>query len=208
MFSENVPDFYYRTLLLLVVRTCEMHTWLTQWSRCKMTAIVQTAFLKLVSWIKIVLFLFKFHRNVTPGPNNNNPALLQIMACGRTLRRQVTTWTNDGLLDLDELRSISRFALSNISYLPWDDKFHHHQITLSNIICGSYLRHSCCPLLFCYATPWSHCGPGMWNHWGIQWKKGVVMNPVSSPWASCQIRKIAGCACAGNAGNVFPATSG
>ena len=26
--------------------------------------------------------------------------------------------------------------------------------------------------------------------------------------ASCQIRKIAGCACAGNAGNVFPATTG
>ena len=24
------------------------------------------------------------------------------------------------------------------------------------------------------------------------------------PWASCQISKIAGCACAGNAGNVFP----
>ena len=28
------------------------------------------------------------------------------------------------------------------------------------------------------------------------------------PWASCQIRKIAGCACAGNAENVFPATAG
>ena len=27
---------------------------------------------------------------------------------------------------------------------------------------------------------------------------------VSYAWASCQIRKIAGCACAGNAGNVFP----
>ena len=27
---------------------------------------------------------------------------------------------------------------------------------------------------------------------------------VSVPWASYQIRKIAGCACAGNAGNVFP----
>ena len=26
------------------------------------------------------------------------------------------------------------------------------------------------------------------------------------PWASCQMRKIAGCACAGNAGNVFPAS--
>ena len=29
---------------------------------------------------------------------------------------------------------------------------------------------------------------------------------LTSPWTSCQIRKIAGCACAGNAGNVFPAT--
>ena len=29
----------------------------------------------------------------------------------------------------------------------------------------------------------------------------------SPPWASYQIRKIAGCACAGNAGNVFPATN-
>ena len=27
-------------------------------------------------------------------------------------------------------------------------------------------------------------------------------------WASCQIRKIAGCACGGNAGNVFPPTTG
>ena len=27
-------------------------------------------------------------------------------------------------------------------------------------------------------------------------------------WASCQIRKIPGYACAGNAGNVFPATAG
>ena len=29
---------------------------------------------------------------------------------------------------------------------------------------------------------------------------------ISVEWASCQIRKIAGCACAGNAGNVFSAT--
>ena len=30
--------------------------------------------------------------------------------------------------------------------------------------------------------------------------------PLYASWASYQIRKIAGCACAGNAGNVFPAT--
>ena len=33
-------------------------------------------------------------------------------------------------------------------------------------------------------------------------KKGV------SQWASCQIRKIAGYACSGNAGNIFPTTTG
>ena len=31
-----------------------------------------------------------------------------------------------------------------------------------------------------------------------------LRNVITHPWASYQIRKIAGCACAGNAGNVFP----
>ena len=34
--------------------------------------------------------------------------------------------------------------------------------------------------------------------------KRMHLTPGSLPWASYQIRKIAGCACAGNAGNVFP----
>ena len=37
--------------------------------------------------------------------------------------------------------------------------------------------------------------------------KGLVMRNAF-PWASCQMNKIAGCACAGNAGNVFPAAAG
>ena len=37
----------------------------------------------------------------------------------------------------------------------------------------------------------------------------LYLSPVyQHPWASYQIRKIAGCVCAGNAGNVFPATVG
>ena len=32
----------------------------------------------------------------------------------------------------------------------------------------------------------------------------ILCKVIISPWASYQIRKIAGCACAGNAGNVFP----
>ena len=36
-----------------------------------------------------------------------------------------------------------------------------------------------------------------------QWIKFIGF-PLLNSWASYQIRKIAGCACAGNAGNVFP----
>ena len=30
---------------------------------------------------------------------------------------------------------------------------------------------------------------------------------IVPPWASYQLRKIAGCACVGNAGNIYPATA-
>ena len=36
----------------------------------------------------------------------------------------------------------------------------------------------------------------------------IVLVIHSDAWTSWQIRKIAGCACAGNAGNVFPASAG
>ena len=40
------------------------------------------------------------------------------------------------------------------------------------------------------------------NHWVHLCTLTLLLLTLS--WASCQIRKIAGCACAGNAGNVFP----
>ena len=43
---------------------------------------------------------------------------------------------------------------------------------------------------------------------GLGFETMVYAYAVCSPWVSCQIRKIAGCACAGNAGNVFPASVG
>ena len=36
----------------------------------------------------------------------------------------------------------------------------------------------------------------------------VATSRVYYSWASCQMHKIAGCACAGDAGNVFPGTAG
>ena len=38
-------------------------------------------------------------------------------------------------------------------------------------------------------------------------KPRIITDVVLSQWVSCQVRKIAGCACAGNAGNVFPTTN-
>ena len=57
--------------------------------------------------------------------------------------------------------------------------------------------------------------PGLWclhnryhSRYGLcQWGEASLCNASShwpSPWASYQIRKIAGCACARNAGKVFP----
>ena len=39
------------------------------------------------------------------------------------------------------------------------------------------------------------------------WMKTHLAFQSVAVWASCQIRKILGCACAGNAGNVFPAAA-
>ena len=46
--------------------------------------------------------------------------------------------------------------------------------------------------------------PSLWLCNGHHGKLKVI----TYQWAYCQIRKIAGCACAGNSRNVFPATSG
>ena len=48
----------------------------------------------------------------------------------------------------------------------------------------------------------------------VMWQKhrgqrsSQVTQLCLSQWASCQIHNIVGCACAGNAGNVFPTTAG
>ena len=61
--------------------------------------------------------------------------------------------------------------------------------------CANGLRHDFCKVF-------SHW---MWrlSREPNQYTKMEAVQP-----ASCQIRKIAGCACGGNAGNVFPATTG
>ena len=62
----------------------------------------------------------------------------------------------------------------------------------------------CCPLILATkeCINWILTFPGRLSLWIMR-----TLGPCYT-WASCQIRKIAGCACAGNAGNVFPADAG
>ena len=60
-------------------------------------------------------------------------------------------------------------------------------------------------LLFQRKLPFPSTCRSTWPHWcpyRVQCKQSTLM--VRDQWASYQIPKIAGCACAGNAGNVFP----
>ena len=56
---------------------------------------------------------------------------------------------------------------------------------------------------------WQHCG--YWWPWCFRSLIAIVLSAhlciSSCSWDSCQICTLAGCACAGNAGNVFPATN-
>ena len=64
------------------------------------------------------------------------------------------------------------------------------------------------PLAKSLATMSSHCsnaGPRLLPSYGHQRPMSLTVSD-NMPWASYQIRKIAGCACAWNAGSVFPAT--
>ena len=56
-----------------------------------------------------------------------------------------------------------------------------------------------------YSWPLLLGGKPLW-HWR-EWDSGPDSKVDPWPWASCQIRKIACCACAGNAGKVSPTTA-
>ena len=71
------------------------------------------------------------------------------------------------------------------------------------------------PVFLCSAVVWQ------WSIWSIYFRisqlpprqtydcsrASEAAHHVNRAWTSCQIRKIAGCACAGNAENVLPATA-
>ena len=58
-------------------------------------------------------------------------------------------------------------------------------------------------------SPWINAISDLkFHHSGHKKFYGANIATTIYPWASCQIPKIAGCACAGYAGNVFPATAG
>ena len=54
---------------------------------------------------------------------------------------------------------------------------------------------------------WFQTSPhSLWRYCNVVMPHDIIYLHCFPPWASYQMRKIAGCACAGNAGNDFPAT--
>ena len=69
------------------IRICntEIAVLLTHWRPDKMHKNLQTTFSNAFSWMKMIVFLLKFHWNLFPkGPINDIPALVDIMACQAT----------------------------------------------------------------------------------------------------------------------------
>ena len=73
-------------------------SWLTHWGPDEMAAILQTIFSKAFSSMKIFVFWLKFHRSLYLRVYliDNNLVLVRIIGLAPN-RRQVITWTNDGL---------------------------------------------------------------------------------------------------------------
>ena len=82
-----------------------------------------------------------------------------------------------------------------------------HCMTLSEI---DYSAHCDYELWIIGATIDLGCNIFLYMNWNTDTtcQKWPYMTWMPIPWASCQIRKIVGCACAGNAGNVLPDTHG
>ena len=78
------------------------------------------------------------------------------------------------------------------------------------------IRGACAPanlriwqeVLACGTSSRPACSQTSWYGQGQGELHKIILAELTAPWVSCQIRNIAGCACAGIAGNVFPATAG
>ena len=74
---------------------------------------------------------------------------------------------------------------------------------------SEFVQQLYCLCFLCFTTNlsksmshWIRSSKTCVNQWVAVAKENTKI--IKTAWASCQIRKIASCACAGNAGNVFP----
>ena len=110
--------------------------------------------------------------------------------------------------ELSQLRDLNMFHKR--AYIPsiasWWKTNHHCVYQDTSLISpiwtptasNKYMQNKISRLPTIYATRFKRCA-ALFRFW-----KAKIQYLITTPWASYQIRKIAGCACAGNAGNVSP----
>ena len=151
----------------------------------------------------------KISLNFVPkGSIDNDPALIQIMAWHRKgdkpLSEPMLTWFIDvyAALGEDELKHFDGATTHLFNHVSYE--WRNNSSVLDNIETNdSSVWHSSC----CYLIWTTHHLIHNYIYVSYIWMACCLTRMASVPllwWASYQIRKIAGCTCAGNAGNVSP----
>ena len=121
------------------------------------------------------------------------------------VRRQAITWTNAGFLSIGILET--NYSEIWIGILPFPSKKIHLEKSSAKMM--AILSRGRWGNMKCNSSQWYSEGlspftPSLMVFWTFLFTLQWLDIKSRMAWASYQIRKIAGCACAGNVGIVFP----
>ena len=131
-----------------------------------------------------------------------------VLCCGYTLTDFPISvrLTSLALWQSNDCPSASKATLMNMDrYFMWIhyERLHNHNKAKHNKTVCIFLG------IYCKVLSMHPCiSSCLWVQWYAYCMGHTLCKVFLIPWASYQIRKIADCACAGNAGNVFPSTAG
>ena len=100
---------------------------LTQWSRDKIDAILQTTFSNTIFLMKMFEFRLKFHWSLLPCSQRSNEQYSSIVSDNGLVpnRRQTIIWTNE---DRVQRRIYASLVVNEVSYLCYGDCVHFEAV--------------------------------------------------------------------------------
>ena len=145
----------------------------------------------------------------TVSPNKYaHGSCFAVLCCGYTLTDFPISvrLTSLALWQSKDCPSASKATLMNMDkYFMWIhyERLHNHNKAKHNKTVCIFL------VIYCTVLSMHPCiSSCLWVQWYAYFMGHTLYKVILIPWASYQIRKIADRACAGNAGNLFPSTTG